>query len=88
MPDPRRPRPRTGPAGGLLTVGGQLHNGREKPCRLANVTVRFLDREGRELTHTSTTVEQVPAHGSKAFEVRAMAIGAVNFEATPDLAQF
>jgi hypothetical protein len=73
---------------GMFHVKGDVHNAREKMCRIATVTVRFFSKENREVTETVTTVEQIAGHGDKPFEVRVLATGAVRFEAVADLAQF
>jgi len=73
---------------GLYHVTGEVKNLKAKPCRLASVTVRFLDKAGNEVTRTLSTVERIPPAQSRPFDVRAMALGATSFEATIDLAQY
>ena len=75
-------------ADGLYHVRGEIQNHRLAPCRVASVTLRFLDAHNREVTRTLTTVERIPASRSLPFEARAHVPGATHFEATIDLAQF
>lgn len=73
---------------GLYHVTGGVKNLKDKSCRLASVTVRFLDKAGNEVTRTLTTIERIPPGQERPFDVRAMAQGAVSFEAGVDLAQY
>jgi hypothetical protein len=73
---------------GLYHVVGAVRNLKDRSCRLASVNVRFLDKAGNEVTRTLATVEVIPPGGQKPFDVRAMAAGAVSFEAGIDLAQY
>lgn len=75
-------------ADGLMHVSGQVMNGRSEACRLASVTVRFLDAGGQEMASTLATVNDIPGRGRGPFSVRAHAPGAVSFEVALDLAQF
>ncbi|MDB5098289.1 MAG: hypothetical protein JWM80_2710 [Cyanobacteria bacterium RYN_339] len=73
---------------GLYHVAGEVKNLKDRSCRLASVSVRFLDKAGNEVTRTLATVERIPSGAAKPFDVRAMAAGAVSFEAAVDLAQY
>lgn len=75
-------------ADGLMHVSGQVLNGRTERCRLASVTVRFLDAGGAEVASTMATVNDIPGRGEGPFAVRAHAPGASRFEVALDLAQF
>lgn len=91
--DPRASLKLTGLSGGrgadgLMHVRGQVLNGRSETCRLASVTVRFLDRAGQPVATTMATVTGIAGRSKGAFEARAHAPGAARFEATVDLAHF
>lgn len=75
-------------ATGLFAITGQVHNGRDRACRLVGITVRFLDVHGTEVNHATTTVEDVPPGSDKAFDLRATAPGAVRFDTGVDMATF
>lgn len=75
-------------ADGLMHVRGQVMNGRAETCRLASVTVRFLDRAGTPVASSMATVTGIAGRSKGAFSARAHAPGAVRFEATVDLAHF
>lgn len=73
---------------GLFDITGDVRNASERVCRLAGVTIRFLAADGQEVNRASATVLDIPPKGSRPFELRATAQGAVRFEAGTDLAQF
>lgn len=74
-------------AEGYFRVTGKVFNSRGETCQRVTVGVAFTD--GRTtLSRVVATIEHVPAHEARPFEVRAYAPGAKVFDATVELAQY
>jgi hypothetical protein len=73
---------------GLFHVTGQVFNKHNRPCRLASLDIRFFDKNGKLVTKTLATVDDIGVQEHKSFSARAHVPGAVRFEVAVDLAHF
>lgn len=75
-------------ADGMFYVHGQVYNGGERRCKLADVKVSFFDARDRLVTSALATAEDIAGRSRKPFETRASVANAVRFEVAVDLAEF
>lgn len=73
---------------GLFHVSGKVFNKHTARCRLATVDIKFFDPQGRLVTQTLATVDDIAVEAHKPFTARAHVPGAVRFEVAVDLAHF
>lgn len=74
-------------AQGFQVVTGKLYNSRAEPCKRATVGVTFTDGQ-TTLSHVLTTLEDLPPHEARPFELRSFAPTATAFDTTVELAHF
>ena len=74
-------------AEGFYVVTGKLYNSRGAVCRRATVGVKFSDGQAT-LSHVLSTLEDIPPHEARPFEVKAFAPSAKVFDTTVELAQY
>jgi hypothetical protein len=73
---------------GLFHVTGEVFNKHDRPCRLASLDIKFFDKNGKLVTKTLATVDNIGVQEHKSFSARAHVPGAVRFEVAVDLAHF